>query len=372
MTNTATITSKNMVSPTLGPLCLICKRACDVMAPMVQSFYTAINSNTSKLKADASVFTIADGIVQHVLVDHLFAGSKFKDVVGEEDGCKVNIHTRPFTVDNLSVPEEFNDVIEGVLSSITDLAREISPEAYNDITVFIDPIDGTREFSTNLGEQCSVCIGFSCSNGKPVAGIVYRPLTFPTTWAAGANSEQFTASNLDLPANPNPKGFLTSNGGISPFIAKLIEEINFVRVPSGGVGNKMLMLLEGKGAAYIQDRGVSRWDTSGAQAVLEANGGVLCKLTSYIERKELESYAYLKSETNLDFESGVASLTPFNCAEKGSVKKDESRMATDVKSVQAYSNLCGLFAVDSAVMPQLDSIHGAMNRIRLQTPPSYN
>ena len=39
----------------------------------------------------------------------------------------------------------------------------------------------------------------------------------------------------------------------------LIKELGFDRVPSGGAGNKMLMLLEGKGAAYIQDRGVSRW-----------------------------------------------------------------------------------------------------------------
>ena len=39
----------------------------------------------------------------------------------------------------------------------------------------------------------------------------------------------------------------------------LIKELSFDRVPSGGAGNKMLMLLEGKGAAYIQDRGVSRW-----------------------------------------------------------------------------------------------------------------
>jgi hypothetical protein len=39
----------------------------------------------------------------------------------------------------------------------------------------------------------------------------------------------------------------------------LIKQLNFDRVPSGGAGNKMLMLLEGKGAAYIQDRGVSRW-----------------------------------------------------------------------------------------------------------------
>lgn len=49
------------------------------------------------------------------------------------------------------------------------------------------------------------------------------------------------------------------NTGISPFIVALIAQLQFDRVPSGGAGNKMLMLLEGKGAAYIQDRGVSRW-----------------------------------------------------------------------------------------------------------------
>ena len=39
-------------------------------------------------------------------------------------------------------------------------------------------------------------------------------------------------------------------------------------MPSGGAGNKLMMLLEGKGAVYIQDRGVSRWDTCGPQAVI--------------------------------------------------------------------------------------------------------
>jgi 3'-phosphoadenosine 5'-phosphosulfate (PAPS) 3'-phosphatase len=39
-------------------------------------------------------------------------------------------------------------------------------------------------------------------------------------------------------------------------------------VPSGGAGNKMMMLLEGKGCVYIQDRGVSRWDTCGAQVFI--------------------------------------------------------------------------------------------------------
>ena len=368
----STVISNKATSMSLGHLCLVCKRACDVMAPMITSFYSAINSDTSKLKADASVFTIADGIVQHILIDHLFSGSKFRDVVGEEDGCNVNIRTHPFKVDNLTVPEEFNEVIESVLLQISALADEISAEAYNEITVFIDPIDGTREFSTNLGEQCSVCIGFSCSLGKPVAGLVYRPLTHPPTWAAGAASEKFTASNLAMATVPNSKGLLTSNGAISPFIEKLIEEYDYVRVPSGGAGNKMLMLLEGKGSAYIQDRGVSRWDTSGAQAVIEANGGTLSKLTSFIRTKELQSYTYLKSGLNLDFERGVANLTPFNCADKGAVKKGEKRPAVDCASVQPYSNLCGLLALEGKALLDLDSIHAAMLKVISETPPSYD
>ena len=51
---------------------------------MILTFYNALNSETSKLKADNSVFTIADGTVQHLLIEHLYAGGKFKGIVGEE------------------------------------------------------------------------------------------------------------------------------------------------------------------------------------------------------------------------------------------------------------------------------------------------
>ena len=37
---------------------------------------------------------------------------------------------------------------------------------------------------------------------------------------------------------------------ISAFIETLMEELAFERVPSGGAGNKMMMLLEG-GAVYL-------------------------------------------------------------------------------------------------------------------------
>ena len=78
---------------------------------MIVQFYSAINSDTSILKADKSVFTIADGTVQHLLVDHLFSGNKFLNIVGEEE-CQVNLLTKPYTVDNLVIPDEFSSVVE--------------------------------------------------------------------------------------------------------------------------------------------------------------------------------------------------------------------------------------------------------------------
>jgi len=159
----------------LAKLCQVTRIACDILSPVIYSLYGSINSETAKLKSDNSAFTIADGLVQHLFKDHLFSGgSKFLNIVGEEDESKINILTRPFMVDDLVVPEEFCNVIESTRMSFQEMAKDIDTQAYKGLTIFIDPIDGTREFSTGLGEQCSICIGFADSTGHPVAGVVYR------------------------------------------------------------------------------------------------------------------------------------------------------------------------------------------------------
>lgn len=341
---------------------------------MVVQFYNAINGETSKLKADKSVFTIADGIVQHLLVHSLF-GNKFNNVVGEEEDSSVNITTRPYTVEDLTVPVEFYDIVDTTRSKIESLSNELNGHDYKGYDVFIDPIDGTREFSTNLGEQCSICIGFSDSViGKPVAGLVYRPITCPPTWAAGAAGEQVVMGELDMATTPSTNGYLTSNGSISKFIVSLMSELKYDRVPSGGAGNKMLMLLEGKGNCYIQDRGVSRWDTCGAQAVIEAYGGILVKLSSFIQNKSLESYTYKKSALNLDFEAGAANLTAYNVNDKSIIKKGEVQPATDINQMKPYSNLCGLLALDknSSTPESIEKIYNAILKAQAANAASYD
>lgn len=343
---------------------------------MVQTFYkhcNGINSDSGvTLKADKSVFTIADGIVQTLLVNYLFKQENFKSIVGEED-AEVNIVSASahYSVDGLTVPDEYIPLIDKCRDDMTALSNEIDKEAYKDLTIFIDPIDGTREFSTALGEQCSICIGFSDAGGKPVAGIVYRPID--CTYATGAVSEGYFEQKLNIAPSSNNKGLLTSNGSISPFIKNLIDKLGFERVPSGGAGNKMLMLLEGKGVVYIQDRGVSRWDTSGAQAVIEAKGGILTKLSPFVRDRSLESYTYLQAELNTDFEEGLSNLTPYNANDKNAVKKGDAPRTGAREEFKSYSNICGLLAVNAQGSDSLGSIYeGIHSTINDGYKPSYD
>ena len=354
----------------------VSKTACDKMAPLIRTLYGAMNSETSKLKSDASVFTIADGLVQHLLTVHLFDPKKFKSVVGEEEDSKVNLDTRPYSVDKMRIPDEFYEEIESIKHDISRLGETIDDVRFQNVTVFIDPIDGTREFASGLGEQCSVCIGFADDVGRVVAGLVYRPISNPASFAGGCASEKFVISDLDLPKEPNPSGFLTTNGKISKFTEVLIAELGFQRVRSGGAGNKMLMLLEGKGAAYIQDRGVSRWDTAAAQAVIEAHGGALSKLTAFAHNQSLESYRYLRSDTNLDFEPGVAALTPYNCAAASAIDAAQSgplpARAVSAGDVKPYANLCGLVALSRSGLADRERIFAAVRRAQAASAPSYD
>ena len=95
------------------------------------------------------------------------------------------------------------------------------------------------------------------------------------------------------------------------------------------------MVLEGKGSAYIQDRGVSRWDTCGAQACIEAYGGVMAKLSTFASSPELKSYTYLKGETNLDFVAGESNMTPYNV----NVSRHVSQARTTCNTLYAIRNM---------------------------------
>jgi len=359
---------------TLQELCEISKEACDILQPMVQTFYKKCSESygTAKLKSDATFFSIADGIVQHLLVEYLFADNKFGQIVGEEDETNVNILRKPYTVDDLMVPPEFDDLVEATRDKIKLLAKKIDPTSYKGVTVFVDPIDGTREFATGKGQYCSILIGFNNLVGKPVAGIIYRPLTEFPTWAAGAKSEQYSAGFLDSPKVPNNKGILVSDGVVTPFVENVISGLGYVKVPCYASGNRALMLIEGKGGAYIRDTGgFAKWDCSGPQAVLEAFGGTMSKLPKFISNKALESYTYLQSKENLDFEPNQTLFTLSNAKDKRVARMVRDVLVPEVEMVKEYACLCGLIALNKENMQEIDKFQNVMLKVQTENPPMY-
>ena len=134
----------------LSSLCILAKDACIALSPMILAIYANLgNESFMKLKSDSSAFTVADGIVQNLLCDYLFKG-KFSCIVGEEDDSKVNLLTKPYFVDDIIVPTSFDDVIDTAKANIIEISRKIDSSQYLDLTAFVDPIDGTKEFSSGF------------------------------------------------------------------------------------------------------------------------------------------------------------------------------------------------------------------------------
>jgi len=358
----------------LTDLCQISKEACDAVTPMLAAFYEKIadqrHGGSSKLKSDATYFTIADGIVQHMVIEYLFAGNKFAQIVGEEDESEINIASKPYTVDDLEVPAEFDAMIDATLVKIKALGERIDGTAFKKMTAFVDPIDGTREFATARGEYVTILLGYVDEHGVPAAGIMYRPLTEPATWAAGAKSEECVMGELDMAETPHPRGMLITDGKVSPFIDGLIDELKYERVSSVASGNRAMMLLEGKGGAYIRDTGgFAKWDTCAPQAVLEAYGGCMAKLPPFLKDQSLESYTHLKTTKNLDFTPNQVHLTLSNAKDKSAYVKGVDVLVQDVNVVKEYACIQGLVALDEKCMDDLPRIHEAMMTVKTEGGP---
>ena len=356
----------------LSNLLEVCKIACDAVTPLVHTIYQD-GDRVDAVKADRSDFTLADGLVQSLLVRLLLSsGCGF---VGEEEVDASAVDAPPFVAGGITAPPAVAAEVVAARDRLDELAARLEPRPeYARLVAFLDPIDGTREFVGGRGGECSVCVGFADGDtGEVRAGLVYRPLTTPPTYAYGAASEGCAESALlPAPAAGGGGGLLVTRQGKSEFLAALAEELDVRWEPTGGAGNKFLRLLEDPDELYIQDRGLSRWDTCAAQGVLEAHGGAVVKLSAFERRGELEPYTYRRGDRNADFEPGLALLTRYNARDAAAV--DGAAVATAVEQLKPHANTCGLLALPAAACapPRLQAVREAVARAAAREPPKYD
>ncbi|XP_077966954.1 3'(2'),5'-bisphosphate nucleotidase 1-like isoform X2 [Styela clava] len=153
----------------------------------------------------------------------------------------------------------------------------------NEVVVWVDPLDGTAEFTQNLLDHVTVLIGIAV-NGKAVAGVINQPFY---NYKAGPDAKlgrtiwgviglgAFGFKRNDLPKDSMI--ITTTRSHSNKQVNDCIENMTpteVVRV--GGAGNKVLKLIEGKAHAYVfASPGCKKWDTCAPEAILHALGGKL-------------------------------------------------------------------------------------------------
>ncbi|XP_019881570.1 3'(2'),5'-bisphosphate nucleotidase 1 isoform X2 [Aethina tumida] len=239
--------------------------------------------------------TAADRSAQCCIISNLYKQFPKITIIGEEgpNHCKIDDH------------------YVGIEGDAEILAKEC-PTQYldvkdEDIVVWVDPLDGTNEYTKGLLDHVTVLIGIAV-NGRAVGGVVHQPYyNFQnnedtcgrTLWGlVGMGVGGFT------PSEPPKDKFIvtTTRSHNSDVVMRCLEAVKpdeVLRV--GGAGHKVLLVLEGKAHAYIYpSAGCKKWDTCAPEAILEAAGG---KLTDIFG----EHYSYNKDVEFPDEHGIVAS-----------------------------------------------------------------
>ncbi|XP_063775206.1 3'(2'),5'-bisphosphate nucleotidase 1 isoform X2 [Pseudophryne corroboree] len=245
--------------------------------------------------------TAADRLVQQSICWSLARKFPLITIIGEED-----------------LPAE--DVEEGLIESgqSEEILQSSFPSQYSSIkeeelVVWVDPLDGTKEYTEGLLDHVTVLIGIAYE-GKAIAGVINQPyynyqagdsaLLGRTIWGVlGLGAFGFQLK--EVPAGQHI--VTTTRSHSSKLVNDCIAAINpdkVVRV--GGAGNKIIQLIEGQASAYVfASPGCKKWDTCAPEAVLHAVGGKLTDIHG-------NPFEYHKDVKHMNSAGVLATLRNYN------------------------------------------------------------
>jgi len=156
----------------------------------------------------------------------------------------------------------------------------------DDVIVYIDPLDATREFT--LGNvHCVITLIGIAIKGLAMAGVMHQPFVGPsgrTVWGAvglgvvGLHSNDDDTPTTTIPQhNADKVRLVTTASHNSAAVDEAIRKIKPDEViRAGGAGYKVLMLLDSKADVYVYPTsGCKLWDTCAPHALVSAVGGTM-------------------------------------------------------------------------------------------------
>ncbi|XP_039281442.1 3'(2'),5'-bisphosphate nucleotidase 1 isoform X2 [Nilaparvata lugens] len=184
--------------------------------------------------------------------------------------------------------------------------KEYQDATVKDIVVWVDPLDGTAEYTQGFLDHVTILIGIAVRN-RAVGGVIHQPFYSSgtqsgtdsgtlgrTLWGiVGAGVGGFQPAYVE----GDRRVITTTRSHLTPTVQAAVDAMKPDEVLKvGGAGHKVMLLLEGKANAYMYPtKGTKRWDTCAPEAVLHAMGGKLTDMYG-----NYYSYAGDTNVANLD------------------------------------------------------------------------
>ncbi|XP_036941992.1 3'(2'),5'-bisphosphate nucleotidase 1 [Acanthopagrus latus] len=215
--------------------------------------------------------TLADRLAQQSICASLSRRFPKITIIGEED---------------LPAEEVKEELIENGHSE--EILQKTCPAEYSglkeeELVVWVDPLDGTKEYTEGLLDNVTVLIGIAYA-GKAIAGVINQPFY---NYQLGTGAELgrtmwgmpgLGAFGFTLKEAPGNRRIITTTRSHSNKVVTecvdAMEPHEVIKV--GGAGNKIIQLVEGRASAYVfASLGCKKWDTCAPEAILTAVGGKL-------------------------------------------------------------------------------------------------
>jgi inositol monophosphatase 3 len=164
---------------------------------------------------------------------------------------------------------------------------ELSKDADNiplrNITVWIDPLDATQEYTENLLHYVTtmVCVAV---NGQPTIGVIYQPFNKLTVWGYvghGVSTNVINWLKSPKPTEKEPKTKVIVSRSHAGDVEKVVKTAlgdKIQVIAAGGAGYKVLQLVNSSVDAYVHTTAIKKWDICAGNAILNALRGQMTTL----------------------------------------------------------------------------------------------
>jgi 3'(2'), 5'-bisphosphate nucleotidase len=251
--------------------------------------------------------------------------------------------------DENDAPSSSNEINNRRLALKRYLCAELIEKDYDDkvslsdVILFVDPLDGTKEFVEQRLSNCQALVGIAVA-GKAVAGAVGIPFPSGTTLenettivyygqiglGHGVLGPIVSPSSDQVRSGKLPRPYLATGDDLGNVMVEArkatIERFGGSTILYGGAGNKILATALGHVDGVIQHKYGGPWDVCAPEAIIVSMGG---KLTDFAGN---DIIAYQKDKPSYFNELGFIATS-----KNSGIDHDElTRILKAIPAVQQY------------------------------------